>query len=65
MLKKIQGLFKPLTAETLAARELETAKRELLVAQSSEEYFRKMKEYHSARVGRLSAAVQPEKGARP
>lgn len=42
------------TAETLALRELENAKRSLLEAQSTKEYAESMCKYHDARIKRLT-----------
>lgn len=42
------------TPETLALRELETAKRSLLEAQSGREYADSMCKYHEARIKRLT-----------
>lgn len=47
-------LFAAPSAETLARRELEEAKRELLAAQRQFEWQGKMVEYHSERIRRLS-----------
>ena len=47
------GLFRPAPAQVLAARELDEARRQLLQAQSAEEYAHSMAEYHQARIARL------------
>lgn len=49
-------LRKP-TPETLALRELEEAKRQLLVAQSGKEYADSMVKYHEARIKRLTKII--------
>lgn len=53
--------FKRPSAEILARRELEEARRELLAAQSAAEYAQQMATYHEARIARLTAflARQP------
>ena len=42
----IKTLFAPPSAETLALRELEESRRELLKSQAHQEYTAKMVEYH-------------------
>lgn len=54
MIKKLTELFRVPSAEQLALRELESAKRELLNAQSAHEYAKSMVGYHSERIRRLS-----------
>jgi adenine-specific DNA methylase len=49
--------FKRPSAELLAKRELEEARRELLAAESAAEYAQKMAAYHSARITRLTAFI--------
>lgn len=62
MISHIIDMFKTPTAEVLAQKELEEAKRELLKAHTSEEFYRRMKEYNQDRVRRLTDTVQ--KGAK-
>ena len=50
----IKGLYAAPSAESLALRELENAKRSLLEAQSGREYAEAMCKYHEARIKRLS-----------
>lgn len=50
----IKRLYAPLSAEQLALRELEDAKRQLLEAQSGREYAESMCKYHEARIKRLT-----------
>jgi hypothetical protein len=45
------------TADSMAAKELEEAKRELLRSQSALDYTKRMVEYHQDRIKRLSAYV--------
>ena len=49
----IAGLFRPASAQVLATRELDDARRQLLQAQSAEEYAHSMAAYHQARIERL------------
>ena len=49
-----KGLFATPSAEVLALRELEDAKRRLLEAQSAREYADSMCKYHEARIKRLT-----------
>lgn len=51
----VKTIYTPPSAETLALRELEEAKRKLLEAQSGREYADSMCKYHEARVKRLTA----------
>jgi hypothetical protein len=46
--------FNTPTAETIAARELEEAQRELLKQQSHHEYTGKMVEYYQGKINRLT-----------
>ena len=55
MLAPIAAYFRLPSAETLALKELEEAKRKLLEAQSAREYTDSMCKYHEARIKRLSA----------
>lgn len=50
----IRGLFATPSAEVLALRELEEAKRKLLEAQTGREYANSMCQYHQARIYRLT-----------
>ncbi len=50
----IKSLFAPPSAETLALRELEESRRELLKSQAHQEYTAKMVEYHQGKIVRLS-----------
>jgi hypothetical protein len=50
----VQNLYAPPSAETLALRELEESKRELLKSQAHQEYTAKMVEYHQGKIVRLS-----------
>ena len=57
---KITRLFKTPDAVTLASRDLEEAKRQLLVTQAQAEHATKMVEYYQGVVNRLSNYVQAE-----
>jgi hypothetical protein len=48
------------TADAIAIKELEEAKRELLRSQSALDYTKRMVEYHQDRIKRLSAYVAKE-----
>ncbi len=48
-------MFAPPSAETLARRELDEARRQLLAAQTDAEYAATMRQYHMARISRLEA----------
>ena len=50
------------TADVLAVRELEDAKRDLLRSQTAQDYAKRMVEYHQDRVKRLSAYVEKSNG---
>lgn len=52
-MKKFLAMFTMPTAEQLARKELAQAERELLVAQSTQEYANRMAEYHGDRIRRL------------
>lgn len=45
------------SAEVLAQKELEEARRELLSAESAAEYAQQMAAYHAARIARLTAFI--------
>ena len=51
----LKSVYTAPSAEQLALRELENAKRSLLEAQSTREYAESMCKYHEARIKRLSA----------
>ena len=50
----IKNIYTPPSAETLALRELEEARRRLLESQSAREYADSMCKYHEARIKRLT-----------
>jgi len=55
MLNKLMEMFRTPSAEVLALKELEQAERSLLEAQTSQEYAKRMAEYHNDRIKRLTA----------
>lgn len=56
----LKRIFKTPDAVTLASRDLEEAKRQLLVTQAQAEHATKMVEYYQGVVTRLSNYVQAE-----
>jgi len=55
MFNKLMEMFRTPSAEVLALKELEEAERSLLEAQTSQEYSKRMAEYHNDRIKRLTA----------
>ena len=53
MLRELIELLRKPSAEVLAQRELDEAKRQLLQAQAGMEYASALVQYHQARIGRL------------
>tara|TARA_R110002126_G_scaffold119168_3_gene259981 strand:+ start:3310 stop:3495 length:186 start_codon:yes stop_codon:yes gene_type:complete len=60
MINLLKEYFRLPSAKELAAKELETAQRKLLDALSAQEYARRMSDYHSDRIKRLSAYLKDE-----
>ena len=58
IIEKIKALYAPPTAETLALRELENSRRDLLSAQTQQEYSSKMVEFQKVKIKRLNAFVK-------
>ncbi len=58
MLRQLKETFRRPSAETLALRELEDAKRSLLEALSGMEYAKRMAEYHNDRIKRLTTYLK-------
>lgn len=56
------SLLRVPTADVMAVRELEEAKRDLLRSQSAQDYAKRMVEYHQDRVKRLTAYVEKSNG---
>ena len=62
MLKKLKQLLEAPSAETIALRELEQCKRELLNAHSSREYAEAMCAYYHTKITRLNAYLHAATG---
>ena len=60
MIDKIKEHFRLPSANELAVKELEMAHRKLLVALSAQEYAKRMCDYHSDRIKRLTAYLKEE-----
>ena len=60
MKQLLTALFRPRSAEELAAQELASARRELLAAQTAEEYAHSMAVYHQRRINRLERYLRGE-----
>ena len=58
----VKNAVQPPSAEALALRELEEAKRRLLVAQSGREYAASMCKYHEERIKRLTTYLHTVTG---
>lgn len=58
--QSLAGMFRPAPPEVLAARELDEARRQLLAAQSAEEYAHSMSVYHQRRISRLERYLRGE-----
>ena len=54
MYNLIRAMFRPPSAEVIALRELEDAKRDLLRVQDTQEYAARMVEYHKGKIKRLT-----------
>tara|TARA_R110000868_G_scaffold185221_1_gene427108 strand:+ start:55 stop:303 length:249 start_codon:yes stop_codon:yes gene_type:complete len=60
MIDKLKDYFRLPSAKELAVKELEMAHRKLLVALSAQEYAKRMGDYHSDRIKRLTAYLKDE-----
>ncbi len=60
MISELVETFRPASAESLAQREYEEARRELLKAHSAHEYAQSLVAYHTARVERLARFIKRE-----
>jgi hypothetical protein len=58
IINTLKTLYAPPTAEVLALRELEQSRRDLLDAQTQQEYSTKMVEFHKIKIKRLSAFLK-------
>ena len=57
---KIKNLLRAPTANVIALRELESAKRELLQVQDTQEYAAKMVQFYQGKITRLTAYPKTE-----
>lgn len=60
MIDHLKDYFRLPSAKELAAKELEMAQRKLLEALSAQEYAKRMGDYHSDRIKRLTAYLKDE-----
>lgn len=60
MIKHIKNALRSPSAEAIALRELESAKRELLQMHDTQEYAAKMVEFYQGKVRRLTAYIKKE-----
>jgi hypothetical protein len=60
MINQIKEYMRLPSAKELAAKELEMAQRKLLEALSAQEYAKRMGDYHSDRIKRLTAYLKEE-----
>jgi hypothetical protein len=60
MIEHLKDYFRLPSAKELAAKELEMAQRKLLEALSAQEYAKRMGDYHSDRIKRLTAYLKDE-----
>ena len=60
MIDQLKDYFRLPSAKELAVKELEMAHRKLLVALSAQEYAKRMCDYHSDRIKRLTAYLKEE-----
>jgi hypothetical protein len=58
IINTIKALYAPPSPETLALRELEESRRELLAAHNQQEYATKMVEFHKGKIKRLTAFLK-------
>jgi hypothetical protein len=60
MINQVKDYFRMPSPKELAAKELENAQRKLLEALSAQEYAKRMADYHSDRIKRLTAYLKEE-----
>jgi hypothetical protein len=58
IINTIKAVYAPPSPETIALRELEESRRELLSAQTNQEYAAKMAEFHKGKIKRLTAFLK-------
>ncbi len=62
MFRDLIEMIRTPSAEVLAQRELDDARRRLLEAQAGQEYAAAMVQYHKARIARLDHFLRTQKG---
>jgi hypothetical protein len=60
LITRLSTTFRLPSADLMAVRELEQAKRELLQMQTAQDYAKRMCEYHQDRVKRLTVYITKE-----
>lgn len=65
IVRYIKGVYGTPSAEVIALRELEEAKRRLLEAQTAKEYAESMVKYHETRIKRLTTYLRDAHEATP
>jgi hypothetical protein len=60
MFDQLKDYFRLPSAKEMAAKELEAAQRKLLDALSAQEYAKRMADYHSDRIKRLTTYLREE-----
>jgi hypothetical protein len=60
LMNTLTGVFRMPSADMMAVRELEEAKRSLLQMQTAQDYAKRMCEYHQDRCKRLTAYIAKE-----
>jgi hypothetical protein len=58
MIETIKAMFKTPSPHMMAIKELEAAQRELLIAQSAQEYYSRLSGYNTDRIGRLTRYIR-------
>jgi hypothetical protein len=58
MIEIIKSMFKVPSPHMMAIKELESAQRELLIAQSAQEYYSRLSGYNTDRIGRLTRYIR-------
>ena len=58
MYSQLKNMFRAPSAETIALRELEAAKRDLLRMQDAQEYAARMVDYHQGKIRRLTTYLK-------
>ena len=57
-LERIRQMYTPATCEELMARELDTARRDLLLAETAKDYAESIVLYNNQRIERLTTALK-------